>query len=108
MKSPLTSIVKKLKSQFSSELAWRCYVVLQLIFLLAMLVFQVSTFGHHLHTGPRDWNWHFYIFPEWNTDARDRHDGSFHSLLFWGPLVYYTVSPFLIVRAIDWVISAKK
>ena len=108
MRALLNRVTKAARSLFASELAWRCYVVVQAIFLLAMVVFQVATFGHHLHTGPRDWTWHFYIFPEWNTDAKDRHDGSFHPLLFWGPLIYYTVVPFLVVRAVDWITSAKK
>lgn len=84
----------KLRAQFSSEVAWRIYVVLQGLFFVIM-------FGLSDSAVPYGGTWEF-MFPRFEYD--DFFDGD----EFWVPLSFYVFVPFIIVKAIDWVAQARE
>ena len=94
----------KLRAQFSSEVAWRCYVVFQSIFVIFACLRFDDRIIHARIFKDAGLNVRFWemIFP--NITDGYRHLGPD----YWPQIIWYLTVPFIIVKTIDWVVEARE
>lgn len=99
-KSRIVNIVKKIKSQFNNQKWFRLFVVLQILFIVVLIIYDLThknwdlLFSYSSYSGFRLdsslANWHYrYLFGNYLTIAT-------------------VILPIFISKSIDWVLSTKK
>lgn len=107
--SSLANLPSRFRSLFAFEWTWRLFIVLLLLgfFNIVYLdmkdswnVFPYDFNLRILHSGyPRlNWRWDIFNGSYWNTYSRNNQNWIFLLCL---------IAPFLITKAIDWIVSAK-
>jgi hypothetical protein len=100
LKNKLKSPFSNFRSLFKNEWIWRFFLVLQIIGFVGITYLAITD----------DNNWHLFPYSHWNGVP----DWDFFNSQFWAEfhenwfVTAFLVGPFLISKATDWIIAAKK